>query len=91
MVRGKRKGRGIGIGIGSGSGSGSGRCDTDRTLDATNGSVVCVSIAHGNGHYSGRWRHLCAGHSDHAPARCSRNPTHANYNVTEDRNRNRDR
>ena len=41
MVRGgKRKGRGIG----SGSGSGSGRCDTDRTLDATNGSVVCVSL-----------------------------------------------
>ena len=32
-----------GRGIGSGSGSGSGRCDTDRTLDATNGSVVCVS------------------------------------------------
>ena len=62
-----------------------------RTLDATNGSVVCVSIEHGNGHYSGRWRHLCAGHSDHAPARCSRNPTHANYNVTEGRNRNRDR
>ena len=29
---------------GSGSGSGSGRCDTDRTLDATNGSVVCVSL-----------------------------------------------
>ena len=36
---GKRKGRGIG----SGSGSGSGRCDTDRTIDATNGSALCVS------------------------------------------------
>ena len=62
MVRvGKRKGRGIG------SGSGSGRSDTDRTLDATNGSALCVSIEHGNGQGTGHWRHLGAGHSDSRP------------------------
>ena len=63
---------GSGGGSGSGSGSGSGRCDKDRTIDATNGSALCVASNSsdrwiGDGQGSGRWGHHGAGHSDHAP------------------------
>ena len=59
---------GRGIGIGSGSGSGSGRCDTDRTLGATNSTALCVScMGEETRNAHGRWWHLGPRHSDPAP------------------------
>ena len=85
MVSGKKKGRGIG----SGSGSGSGRCDTDRTLDATNGSVGRLHLE-----CKLKTTYTAAGGiwvRDIPTPRPLFPQSHACYNVIEFRNRNRDR